>query len=429
MENKKLRSQTNTGSEIINLFKILFIIVIIIISTNNKSYSQDSLKSGPVPINQQFDVNDLFRKIFKKKPAPLDTVSVNKQKLNLSILPGISYNPATSLSFGVASALSWYYGNPKTTTNSSVYAGVTYTLKSQLKISALSNIFTKDNKYILAGEFRFWKYIQNTYGLGTGSPDTAQDMKFNFFKFNEMVLRKVMKYTYLGLGYDLTYYNNIETINDNESAISPNFNNTYSKQNGIDSVSYLASGLLITAIVDSRDNTTNPYKGVYGLIQYRTMNKVLGSTSNYQDLIFQFKNYQSLNKHDTYILATWFEGVTALNGTVPYMILPSNGWDKYNATGRGYVQGRFRGRDWMYFEIENRITLTRNRFLGMVIFANAMTASDPDSDVKLFQYVKPAYGIGLRILFDKDSRTNLCIDYGRGLDGSSGIFLNLGEWF
>jgi hypothetical protein len=413
-----------------DLFKrIIFIALIIIISSSSKSFSQDSLKSGPIPLNQQFDVNDWFRKIFKKKPAVADTLIASRQKLNLSILPGISYNPATSVSFGIASSLSWFYGNPKTTTNSSVYIGVTYTLKNQLKISALSNIFTRDNKYILAGEFRFWKYIQNTYGLGTGSPDTAQNMKFNFFKVSEIVSRKVMKYTYLGLGYNLEYYSKIETLNDNDSAVSPNFNNSYSRLHGIDSTSYLASGIMVNLIIDSRDNTTNSYKGVYGAIQYRTMNKFLGSTSNYQDLVIQFKNYQSFNKHDTYILASWFMSVTALNGTVPYMILPANGWDKYNASGRGYIQGRFRGRDWLYLEFENRITLTRNRFLGMVIFANAMSSSDPDNSVKLLQYIKPAYGVGLRILFDKAARTNLCVDYGRGVDGSSGIFLNLGEWF
>jgi hypothetical protein len=37
--------------------------------------------------------------------------------------------------------------------------------------------------------------------------------------------------------------------------------------------------------------------------------------------------------------------------------------------------------------------------------------------------------IGLRVLLDKHSRTNLCVDYGVGLDGSRGFYLALQEAF
>ena len=41
----------------------------------------------------------------------------------------------------------------------------------------------------------------------------------------------------------------------------------------------------------------------------------------------------------------------------------------------------------------------------------------------------PAGGFGLRIKINKYSNTNLCIDYGFGIRGSRGIFLNMGEVF
>jgi hypothetical protein len=41
----------------------------------------------------------------------------------------------------------------------------------------------------------------------------------------------------------------------------------------------------------------------------------------------------------------------------------------------------------------------------------------------------PAGGIGLRIKVNKKSATNLAIDYGIGINGSRGFFVNLGESF
>ncbi|MDQ3021830.1 MAG: outer membrane protein assembly factor [Bacteroidota bacterium] len=228
----------------------------------------------------------------------------------------------------------------------------------------------------------------------------------------------------------MEYYASISTVNsDNDSIIYPSFNSTYSQRHGFDSASYLASGFMATANYDSRDNTNNAFKGLVLTIQYRNFNELLGSTSNYQSLNYQINNYQSFNKKDTYILASRFLGSTILNGRIPYMVLNAIGWDKYNTTGRGYVQGRFRGRDFMYLEIENRITITKNRFFGIAVFANVETFSDSDSGVNLFEYIKPAAGIGLRFLYDKYSRINICIDYARGADASSGIWFNLGEFF
>ena len=39
------------------------------------------------------------------------------------------------------------------------------------------------------------------------------------------------------------------------------------------------------------------------------------------------------------------------------------------------------------------------------------------------------YGFGIRIKVNKVSNTNIAIDYGFGLDGSHGFFVNLGELF
>jgi len=63
-----------------------------------------------------------------------------------------------------------------------------------------------------------------------------------------------------------------------------------------------------------------------------------------------------------------------------------------------------------------------------VLFTSFQTASDANNN-GLFKYWEPAFGSGLRVLFNKKSRTNICLDYAKGKYGSSGMFFALNEAF
>ena len=58
-----------------------------------------------------------------------------------------------------------------------------------------------------------------------------------------------------------------------------------------------------------------------------------------------------------------------------------------------------------------------------------MQSASDDGSKKLFQYWATAGGGGLRILFNKASRSTICIDYARGSHKSSGFFFGLNEVF
>jgi hypothetical protein len=47
----------------------------------------------------------------------------------------------------------------------------------------------------------------------------------------------------------------------------------------------------------------------------------------------------------------------------------------------------------------------------------------------IFQYWYPAATVGLRVLVNKPTRANGLIEFGVGLDGSYGIYLNINENF
>ena len=112
------------------------------------------------------------------------------------------------------------------------------------------------------------------------------------------------------------------------------------------------------------------------------------------------------------------------------MILPATAYDQTGRSARGYTQGRFRGNNMVYGEVEYRFPLSKcGGLLGGVLFANATTANNPFLELDLFGSIKPSAGFGLRVKLDKYSRTNLAIDLAFGqaiqwiLSGCFGNFL------
>ena len=90
--------------------------------------------------------------------------------------------------------------------------------------------------------------------------------------------------------------------------------------------------------------------------------------------------------------------------------------------------GYFKGDSFFYSEVEYRFPILRNRFISGVTFFNVQSGNDR-LGTKLFQRWQPAGGAGLRVLFNKATRTNFCIDYAIGRYGQRGLFLGLNEAF
>jgi hypothetical protein len=85
----------------------------------------------------------------------------------------------------------------------------------------------------------------------------------------------------------------------------------------------------------------------------------------------------------------------------------------------------------IYGEVEYRFPIWPcTNIIGGVLFVNAVTTSnsDPERTVNLFQYVRPAVGIGLRVMVNKYFRTNINLDYAIGKE-SSGFYFSGQETF
>jgi outer membrane protein assembly factor BamA len=111
------------------------------------------------------------------------------------------------------------------------------------------------------------------------------------------------------------------------------------------------------------------------------------------------------------------------------MVLPATAYDQRGRSARGYVQGRFRGSNYLYGEAEYRFPISRcSGVLGGVVFVNATTADNKAKSLELFEAVRAGYGFGLRVMADKSSRTNFAVDLGFGKQ-SFGFYLAASETF
>ncbi len=364
----------------------------------------------------QKDIGDIFRSIFKIKTSNnTDSLFERPGKLFFSFAPAGGYTLEGGLTGVMVVNSSFYTSDPKTTNLSVFTFGGQYSLDHQLIVPIISNIWTKDNKYDLLGDWRYYNYPSKTFGLGSDNSLSNFDVvDYSYIKIYQEVLRHFSSYYYVGAGYDFDYHYGISTTTDvtNFQLYNDGLRRTTS------------SGPIVHLMYDNRTNSNNPKKSLYASVILRANTTFLGSNQNWQYLQVEIRKYVMISPHDVLAFWSWNEFT---NGKAPYFDLPSNQWDTYSNTGRGYIQGFYRGTNLVYLEAEYRFGITHNGLFGGVIFSNAGSASQWPSN--RFQYVDPAEGVGLRIKFNKYSDVNLCIDYAIGLFGSRGVFFNLGEVF
>jgi hypothetical protein len=368
----------------------------------------------------QLDMADILYKIINKKiHRHISPKKHEVGKTHLSILPGFGYTLQTGFAGVLTGNVAFYSGTSKNQKISSIKFDLGYTQYNQYIIPLQANIWSKENKYNFIIDWRYLKYPSFTYGLGGRSLlSKGYVVDFSYFKIHQSVFRSIAKNLYAGLGYYLDYIWNIKEIN-------PGGVTSFDRYGFFKTEA--ASGVALRLLYDSRLNQINPHKGFYSNIVYRPNFKFIGSQSNWQSLLVEFRKYVPLPFGSKNVIAFWSYNWLTTGGNPPYLLLPSTGWDDTYNTGRGYIQGRFRGKNMIYLEAEYRFGITRNGLFGGVVFANAQSFSKTLSQSTTL--IEPAVGTGVRIKFNKISGTNLCIDYGFGLNGSRGIFVNLTEVF
>ena len=410
---------------------ISFVLLLFSNSSGQSEIKKDSIiekDSIPLSIEKvkeippQKDLLDVVGSIFHSKKLS-DTIIQQKRDthLHLSLLPAVGYSLQTGFAGLVSGNMAFYSDTLPYTKISSITSSITYSQNNQIILPLQVNLWSKGNRFNFISDFRYMKYPTNIYGLGgPDDPNTGYNIKFLGIKLHQTVLKSLANNLYMGLGYYYDHFFNIKPKDDIPDYVAKNvIANMGEKET--------ASGPVFRLLYDSRLNQINPQQGVYYNITFRTSERTLGSDSNWNSLQIDSRAYLPFPKGSGNVLAFWmFEWLTS-NGTPPYLLLPSTGWDDTYNTGRGYVQSRFRGKNMTYFETEYRYHISRNGLVGGVVFVNMQTFSGDISPT--YSQLYPGYGLGLRLMANKFSRANVCIDYGFGEKGSRGFFVNIGEVF
>lgn len=401
-------------------------------------FLQFSVKAQNIDNSEKICPVKSLPELFKKKDSVL-VVKPNKNNFFL-IIPIIGSQPATGFFYGFVNQYT-FKGKKIDDKYSSINLGATFTEKKQLLINVKNSVMLNNNKMFLSGDWRFYIFSQANYGLGTDIlppkyrdndfdlNDLKEPMDYNYFKFHQTASWEVKNNYYVGAGVHLDWYT---TITDNKLDITNGqFTNhyNYSKKYDYNDKEYFVNGLSLNFLYDSRDNQINTNNGMFANINFRFNPAITKSQHASNVLFMEYRYFLPLSKlNEQHVFSVWATGQFVTSGTVPYLNLPSIGWDQRSRSGKGYTQGLFRGQKMVYFESEYRFPISCNQLISGTVFTNFTSASDNDRQIRLFQYVQPAAGVGLRILIDKATRTNLVLNYAWGRH-SKAFYLNAGESF
>jgi len=373
-------------------------------------------------VTNQKDVIDVILKVFKINPTKSDSTRQNK-KVQFSLVPTGGASPGGGAAIVTALNAAFYTGPVSSTSLSTVTFSPWFSFDGKVVFPIRQLIWFPNNKFLSKGDTRFMIYPQETWGLG-GKNEKEKNvvLDYNYIRVYQSLLKEVGKNIFLGAGYTLDYHYDLSISED--SSHLPDISFYDYKDQLINST--VSSGPVLNFLIDTRRNPINPDGGFYFATDYRFNLNELGSTDDWQSVYIDMRKYFSFSKKQKNLLAFWTYYWGVVNGNVPYLDLPSIGWDYLNHSGRGFQQSRYRGKHLLYFESEYRRDISRNGLWGFVIFSNLHTTSEYLTD--RFVYWHPAAGFGVRLKFNKISKTNISLDFGFSKD-FFGIDLALGEIF
>lgn len=388
-------------------------------------------------INKQYDFGNLMSYIFHPK-RKADTLHKGS---GITVVPNVAANPTIGGQLGIKAVAGRKLGPDPNTFLSVAATSASITTKGIIYFYLNHNIFTPGNDYNIQGNLVIAKTVTPDFGLGIGKGTTngtpAQNILADashtgyaihsiYFNFREKIYKEVQENLFVGAGLSFEVRRDIDMKNMAENATP---SSVYNNEHGFPQDRYNADGFLFNVEYITRDNPNRAYKGIYADVGFRINQTWIGSTKNSVQFTTDFRKYFSLSAASPeMVLALWNWGSYLLSGNIPYLELPGTARDGTFRSGRGYTAQYFKGTQFNDTEAEFRFPILRNKFISGVTFVNMQTAND-EQGTKLFRVFQPGYGAGLRVLFNKATRTNLALDYAFGKFGNKGFFLNLNEAF
>lgn len=453
MEHKYLTIQQKPAHKKIYLLK--YLLLVLFIGIRGISHGQDRMtadslklktdsvraiklraKTPSYDVNKQYDFGDLTRNILHPH-RKADTLHKGS---GITVVPNVAANPTIGGQLGIKAVAGRKLGKDPNTQLSTGATSASITSKGIIYFYLNHNIFTPGNKWNFQGNLVVAKTVSPDVGFGIGKGTTSENAAENiladpthkiyaihsyYFNFREKVYKEVQKDLFVGAGLSFDVRRNISS--KDSGRLTPS--SVYNTEHGFPQDHYSADGFLFNVEYITRDNPNRAYKGIYFDAGVRVNQTWIGSTKNAVQVTTDLRKYISLSDaNPETVLALWNWGSYLLSGNIPYLELPGTGRDGTFRSGRGYTSQYFKGTQFNDTEAEFRFPILANKFISGVVFGSLQSAND-EQGTKLFQTFQPGYGGGLRVLFNKATRTNLALDYAFGKFGRKGFFLNLNEAF
>lgn len=300
-----------------------------------------------------------------------------------------------------------------------------------LNIVVKPQLFFKDDKFRIFGQFTYKNTQENYYGVGYETnkdyvrSETTSQYQYSGIQVNPWFLFRLGESNFfLGPQVDLNY----DKMKDVAEGITkdPYYIAAGGTENGY---SNFSSGVGFLLSYDTRDIPANPYKGLYLDFRGLMYQKWLGGDNNFYRLELDYRQFKTVGKRK--VLAWTIQSKNVFGDNIPL--------NKYVLSGtpfdlRGYYMGQYRDKTSHMALVEYRQMFNNSRdtwlkrvisHLGYVAWGGVgFMGPDPVH----IEGVLPNAGLGLRI--EVQPRMNVRLDFGRNFINKQNLFyLNMTEAF
>lgn len=289
---------------------------------------------------------------------------------------------------------------------------ITFSTEGRMKIAVGTDLIWKENKYMHFGTIVFKKQPEYILGIGNDvSIDDAEEFNSSQIEFVNTFYMRTVDQLYVGVGFDITSYTDMEFDTLGQFYDNPDINGTEPGTN---------LGLTLGSFIDKRENRYNPHEGYFLGAKYVIFPDWANNEYKYGKFDIDLRKY--FNPWYNHVLA--FQTTTTYcHGDVPFYDLAMLGGDSQM---RGYYLGALRDNVLIDGQVEYRMAVWS--ILGITGWLGTGRVAHAYSDLALDGFWLD-YGFGLRLKVDSKNDTNLRFDFGFGNGGINGFYINFAEAF
>jgi len=340
--------------------------------------------------------------------AALRADSVGRRRIQP--LPALGSAPETGLQFGATLLGVWEPSARRQARPTSLLASVLRTRKQQTRVRAEAEHWSDGNARRVAGSLQWQKFPLPFYGIGDRSLASAEE---TFTPTGaEAIITVQQRIT--GSWYATAGVRHLSQAIALDSAGVLRQRTILGTAGG--RITEWSAGLTR----DTRDNLFAPRQGRWLQASYARSIDGLWADYAFGTLRVDARQYHQLAAE--HVIATQLQ-IVGVDGAAPFDQLALIG---NSDIMRGYARGRYRDR-WMSAAQGEYRSPVRHR-VGGVLFGGAgvsVNSLGVLSDARLL----PTVGAGLRVQIDQRQRTGVRLDYARGLEKASGLYIGFNQAF